>query len=93
MRRRNGHWLDIIQIVLSLVIIGTALLLIFDWKTYEICFCIVFGLAAVLFALLGISAMIGTRKKLRFGFALLYFLVTTLMIGLFTGSLLAILNV
>lgn len=93
MKRKKGHWMDAVQILLSLAIAGASLLLIFDWKTYEICFCIVFGLASVLFALIGISSVAASRKKSRYGFAALYFLITMVMIGMFTGSILAWINV
>jgi len=90
MKRKKQHWLDRMQIVLMLAIIAASILLILDWRRWEVCFCIVFGLAALLFLLLMIGVLTGDRRKSRFGVAAVYLIVLTLMLGLFTGSLLTI---
>lgn len=93
MKRKNRHWLDGMQIALMLEIIVASILLILDWRRWEICFCIVFGLAAILFLLLIIDVLTGDRRKSRFGIAAFYLIALTLTLGLFTGSMLTILMV
>ncbi len=90
MKRRKWHWLDGMQIALMLAVIAAAVLLILDWKRWEICFCIAFGLAAVLFLLLLIGTLVEDRRKSRFGMAAIYLIVMTIMLGLFVGSVLTI---
>lgn len=91
MKRKNRHWLDGMQIVLMIAIIAASVLLILDWRKWEICFCIVFGMAALLFLLLMIGVFTGDRRKMRFGVAVFYLIIMTIMLGLFTGSVLTIL--
>ena len=89
MRRRHGIIADMFQILLSLGIIGMTVLLILDWKTYDICFCLSFGLAVVLFFTRGVCAMMSdSKKKSRFGAAAAYFLITVFFVSMFTGSVL-----
>lgn len=89
MKRKNGNWAELFQILLSIGIIVTAVFLILDWKTYDFCFTVIFGLAAVLFFVRGVCVVVsGTGKKTRFGAAAAYFLVTTGFVGMFTGSIL-----
>lgn len=89
MRRKNGNWADLFQIVLSVGIIAAAVFLILDWKSYDICFSIVFGLAVILFFTRGVCAVLAdSRKKSRFGVAAAYFAVTAGFAGLLTGSIL-----
>ncbi len=90
MKRRKWHWLDGMQIVLMLAVIAASILLILDWKRWEICFSIVFGLAAILFLLLMIGSLVEDRRKSRFGMAAIYLIIMTLMLGLFIGSALTI---
>lgn len=94
MKRKKRHWLDYIQICLMLGCIIAAIMLIVDWKKFDFCFCIEFGLASVLFFLNGVLAVTGDRKKSRFGIAAVYFAATAVMLGIFfNASILAILGV
>ena len=90
MKRKNRQWLDIAELILSVLLIVTALVLLLYWKKEPVLFCIVFGLAAILLAVLGIDVVIGKKRKIRLGAAVAYFISATAMIGFLTASILVV---
>ncbi len=47
-RKRRNHWLPMAEVLLSVAIIITAVILFCSTQTYELCFPIIFGLAFLL---------------------------------------------
>ena len=89
MRRKSGIGVELFQILLSLGIICASIFLILDWKQYDFCFWIVFGLGVVLSFTRGVCAVRSdSRKMAKFGLAALCFLGTAIMTGMLVGSVL-----
>lgn len=82
-KSKNRIW-EYFEIVFSIGVVISAILLVLDWKTYEVCFVIAFGLAAVLFVVRGIRYLTQARGRIVAG--VLCFLAATLMVGFLVGS-------
>lgn len=88
MKRRKRQWLDLTELILSLLLIISAMILLFNWKREPLLFCLVFGLASVLFLVLGTDSAGGKKNRSRLGSAAVYFICAAAMISFFTVSIL-----
>ena len=88
--RRNRLGLEITEILMSFIIVISAVILVLDWKQYEYFFVIAFAAAALLFLARGIRT-IGEEKSHLAG-GILYLIGATLMVSFLTASILTIMG-
>ena len=91
MKHRRKRWgLEITEILMSLLIVISAVILVLDWKHYEYFFIIAFAAAALLFLARGIRTVGEGKGHLAGG--ILYLAGATLMVSFLTASILTILG-
>lgn len=88
--RRNRLGLEITEILMSFIIVISAVILVLDWKQYEYFFVIAFAAAALLFLARGIRTIGEGKSHLAGG--ILYLIGATLMVSFLTASVLTIMG-
>ncbi len=88
--RRNRLGLEITEILMSFIIVISAVILVLDWKQYEYFFVIAFAAAALLFLARGIRTIGEGKSHLAGG--ILYLIGATLMVSFLTASILTIMG-
>lgn len=88
--RRNRLGLEIIEILMSFLIVISAVVLVLDWKHYEYFFLIAFAAAALLFLARGIRTIGEGKGHLAGG--ILYLIGATLMVSFLTASILTLMG-
>ena len=88
--RRNRLGLEIIEILMSFLIVISAVVLVLDWKHYEYFFLIAFAAAALLFLARGIRTIGEGKGHLAGG--ILYLVGATLMVSFLTASILTLMG-
>lgn len=88
--RRQRLGLEITEIVMSFLIVLSAVILVLDWKQYEYFFLVAFASAALLFLARGIRTIGEGKGHLAGG--ILYLVGATLMVSFLTASILTILG-
>lgn len=86
-RQKSRAW-EIAEILLSFLVMASAVILVLDWKTHEYFFVIAFGAASLLFLTRGIRTISAERGHIAGG--ILYLAGAAVMIGFLVGSILTI---